>query len=326
MAKIKGIFHAGIDEAGYGPLLGPLVVASASVSGRTAEEDFWKRFKAARSGSRGSFVIGDSKKIYSPGRGIQKLETSVLAFITAGANGIPRTLEELLGMTAVSSRPSGRGGPPTIGRPWDSVSVELPLSVPAPAVEQTRDRIASSGVAPDVRIEVVTPGDFNRGLALLANKSLLLFEKVEVLVKAAIARRDGAPASIVCDRLGGRKRYGALLAGTFGQHSIRVVSESAAGSNYILANPPGTARRIPETKLSFIPRADDRYFLVGLASMAAKYVRELFMHRLNKYFQTMDPGLKKTAGYYEDGMRFLADVEHIRSRHAIPLEELRRFG
>ena len=213
-----------------------------------------------------------------------------------------------------------------MGRPWDSISVELPLSVPASAIERTRDRIASSGDAPVVQIEVVTPGDFNRGLALLANKSLLLFEKVEVLVKAAIARRDGAPASIVCDRLGGRKRYAALLAGTFGQQSVRVVSESAAGSNYVLADPPGTARRRPETKLSFVPRADERFFLVGLASMAAKYVRELFMHRLNKYFQTMAPGLKKTAGYYEDGKRFLEEIERFRNRHAISLEELRRFG
>ncbi len=45
--------------------------------------------------------------------------------------------------------------------------------------------------------------------------------------------------------------------------------------------------------------------------MAAKYVRELFMEGLNDFFRAKIDGLRPTAGYYQDGRRFLGEVERV---------------
>ncbi|NRA40340.1 MAG: hypothetical protein HRU15_19505, partial [Planctomycetes bacterium] len=64
---------SGIDEAGLGPLLGPLSIARCSV---TADDDcdLSARFQQA------SIGIGDSKKIYTSGK-IKKLENLALGAI-----------------------------------------------------------------------------------------------------------------------------------------------------------------------------------------------------------------------------------------------------
>jgi ribonuclease HII len=65
----------GIDEVGYGPCLGPLVVAAAAARGPLP--------KTVR--------IADSKKIFSQSRGVSTLEPAVLGFLPCG------TFAELLG-------------------------------------------------------------------------------------------------------------------------------------------------------------------------------------------------------------------------------------
>jgi hypothetical protein len=45
--------------------------------------------------------------------------------------------------------------------------------------------------------------------------------------------------------------------------------------------------------------------------MTAKYVRELLMERFNRFFTGRLPGVEPTAGYAEDGKRFLADIEPV---------------
>ena len=47
----------------------------------------------------------------------------------------------------------------------------------------------------------------------------------------------------------------------------------------------------------------------SLASMTSKYLREVLMESLNRYFLGMCPELKPTAGYWQDGQRFVKDLE-----------------
>jgi len=65
--------------------------------------------------------------------------------------------------------------------------------------------------------------------------------------------------------------------------------------------------------VTFQPEAEAAHLPVALASTFAKYVRELAMARLNRYFNALDPELKPTAGYTTDARRWLADAEGLLS-------------
>jgi len=61
-------------------------------------------------------------------------------------------------------------------------------------------------------------------------------------------------------------------------------------------------------RIHFVVRADDRCLPVSLASMVSKYLRELLIANLNAYFIRCCGDLKPTAGYWQDGTRFIKDV------------------
>ena len=81
--------------------------------------------------------------------------------------------------------------------------------------------------------------------------------------------------------------------------------ESAACSSYRLALGGRTVR------IRFQRAADATDRAAALASMVAKYTRELFMEGLNGFFASRVAGLRPTAGYYEDGRRFLGEVRGV---------------
>ena len=62
-------------------------------------------------------------------------------------------------------------------------------------------------------------------------------------------------------------------------------------------------------RIHFAVKGDDKYLPIALASMTSKYVRELFMEALNEYFIQYAPEIRPTAGYYQDGTRFLEELE-----------------
>jgi hypothetical protein len=53
-------------------------------------------------------------------------------------------------------------------------------------------------------------------------------------------------------------------------------------------------------------------------------MRELFMKQFNAWWQEQMPGLKPTAGYYTDGMRFLEDTKALREHLDVSDEALIR--
>ncbi len=79
-----------------------------------------------------------------------------------------------------------------------------------------------------------------------------------------------------------------------------------------------------ELTISFAREADARHLPVALASMTAKYVRELHMARMNRFFVGHQPELKPTAGYVEDGRRYVKDIEPLITKLEIGRKSLVR--
>src|SRR5947209_10023180 len=75
----------GIDEAGYGPNLGPLVMSAVACLVPAGQEghDLWELLRAGvrRHGEKddGRAVVADSKLVFSQARGLADLEHGVLA-------------------------------------------------------------------------------------------------------------------------------------------------------------------------------------------------------------------------------------------------------
>jgi ribonuclease HII len=113
---------------------------------------------------------------------------------------------------------------------------------------------------------------------------------------------------VIVDRQGGRTHYMQDLMLAWPDAHAQIIAETDTLSRYRLE------RDGSFITLSFLVEAESQHLPVALASMIAKYVRELLMMRLNRYFQTLMPELKPTAGYTEDARRYLADIEPLISR------------
>ena len=117
------------------------------------------------------------------------------------------------------------------------------------------------------------------------------------------------------------KQFGAVGDGSQDDTAaVRAAIDSLSDAGGVVLFPVGRYR----ASVAFACRAESLSMLVALASMISKYVRELFMKRLNRWFAARLPGLRPTAGYPVDGARFLDDTAEFRARAGIADEDLVR--
>jgi hypothetical protein len=87
----------------------------------------------------------------------------------------------------------------------------------------------------------------------------------------------------------------------FSEHWIAPVYESHFESRY--------AWGPPEARVRVTFRVNGETFLpTALASMTAKYLRELSMRAFNEFWSAHVTNLRPTAGYYRDAWRFKNDI------------------
>jgi hypothetical protein len=89
----------------------------------------------------------------------------------------------------------------------------------------------------------------------------------------------------------------------------------------VTLNGAPTQRR---TLIQFREKGETAFLPTALASMVCKYLRELCMHSFNDWWCRQIAGLRPTAGYYQDGSRWLVDVEPHLSRLGVKRESLVR--
>jgi hypothetical protein len=135
------------------------------------------------------------------------------------------------------------------------------------------------------------------------NKSAALFSLAAMHLDELIRRFADRDLVIVCDRHGGREHYGPLLRLMFEDWHLEITHESEARSDYLMTRGKTAVRII------FTMEAERQCLPTAVASMLGKYLRELLMSRFNAFWQSHLPELKPTAGYYNDGLRFLDDID-----------------
>lgn len=316
---------AGIDEAGYGPQLGPLVVAGTAffVSEPPRPGMLWDALKDAvvRSarGQGSRVMVNDSKVVYSGVARLKRLEEGVLAFLHSVGGPRPWGGGDLLAYLS-DGRPAGE-----VPGPWfhGARDLALPLESNISAVESKAALLDQALAAAYVKLLgaracVVHAPEYNRVCGRTRNKSLLLWQKCGLLLQEMWRMAGPGESHVVIDRHGGRMRYRRLLRDAFPDCRVDILGEADDVSAYRVAD--GDRSML----LTFATKADAEAMPTALASMTAKYLRELYMKVFNDYWVARMPGLKPTAGYAGDGMRFLRDIAPVLARDGVLVETLLR--
>jgi hypothetical protein len=310
----------GIDEAGYGPNMGPLVmtavVAEAAECGRPGADparpiDLWADLAATvdrAGGDAGRLWVDDSKAILRGGKGRDRLESACLAALQAVGTGVPASLPELLEALNAGSPEEAELSP------WFDAGSQVaawPWVVPRDAVDELISRPAlepAGGAWRLAAIEsvVVGPARFNAGLEASGSKAEVHFAAFAQLLRRAWERAsDGAATFVTGDKHGGRHYYLEPLSRAFPDVWIDRGPERPESSRYTIRHGPC------RVELTLVPKADRTDGLVALASIVSKAVRELWMDGFNAYWCARIPGLRPTAGYPVDARRFRRAIEPV---------------
>lgn len=314
-------WFVGIDEAGYGPNLGPLVQSAVAVNCDSPPDEFPKRLsqflRRHPDTEDGRILIDDSKTVHSGPRGFQRLEASILGTIPPDLASHPRKWWDWLRQVAADSFPE------VAQEPWFAGSLALPVEVPDALVVESRERwqAAQRHHGPILlwaSSVVTTAAELNRLLARGLNKSQALEVGLRRLFRQCqLYLRESDEIYFVIDCQGGRRYYAEFLADVFPGRWIHVLAEGKQGSRY-------RCLREPMVEWAFQVQAEATHWLVAWASMLSKYIREVSMRQFNAFWQNRLPNLRPTAGYPVDARRFLSEIDGLRRHLNIPIESIWR--
>mgnify|MGYP002624099614 CR=1 FL=1 len=292
----------GMDEAGYGPRLGPLVVTATvwEVPGDPRKVDLWRLLesvvtpKPARDEHR--LHLADSKQVYNAGKGLAALERTVLAALEL-CESRPQSFRELCGVLAPDAVCELNA------EPWfDDADLPLPHGSSSQPTGNTaadwKDCCCRHGIQlRAIRSDVVLTERFNRLTRDCGTKGAALSTTTFRLLRSVWDPDDPQPVLVVGDKHGGRNRYDQLLDDVLDGQMIFRRQESTPLSVY----------QVKSTELRFQAKGESQ-LPVALASMVCKYIRELAMTLFNRFWNSHLPELKPTEGYTTDANRYRSEI------------------
>lgn len=322
------MLYAGIDEAGYGPLLDPLCVGCSAwrIAGdcdQVTQPDLWRQLKQSvcrkARDRRGRIAINDSKRLKGTGAGgrhpLADIERGVLAVLCALCGSSCMTDTDVFERLGSATPPESE--------PWYAGCVPLPCACDAPhlslGASMLRHSLHSSGVQlQGLHCAAIDAGPINDAARRGAVKSSVPWTLVMQHTHRLRAAAAGDFLRLAVDRQGGRMRHVDELLREFPKDRLTIEQEDEIESRYRLEGSDGTL------VISFTVDAEAAHLPVALASMTAKYVRELWMQRLNRFFTSRVEGLEPTAGYVTDGRRFMDRIRPSLDRDGIDCGRLVR--
>ena len=317
----------GMDEAGYGPNLGPLVIVCTrwQLADMAPDRDLYELLSpvmSAKRGTDGHIQVADSKVVYTPQLGLSALERSALSLMAIANHGDwPTSFAALVNQIA-----SPEAAAALLSEPWFRGEV-LPLPIDPSLGHKVNQFYQQSGpILKTAGVSLAAIGcvplgatAFNSqiprtGTTVSGKGSVLSLNSIR-LVKSLLSPNEAT--LVIADKHGGRNRYAALLAEIFDQLPA-VLEEGRELSRYRLN------RATQSIEIRFQTKAE-RYLPTAAASIIAKYVRETAMVLFNRYWEQLIPGLAPTAGYPVDALRFRSAVDSMRKQLGIADEDFWRI-
>ena len=304
----------GVDENGLGPRLGPLVVTA--VVAKVNEEG---SAIAARK-PRGSLAkrLGDSKQMVSHGD---------VALGEAWARALAARLgldasdpDALIHALLVDSRQELRKMCPSHveAQCWntDREAFEADTDLVG-RISRDIERLAALGVdVVAVRTSVVCTKRLNDEREKGRSRFDVDLHTMERIVLDTRARFE-VELEVVCGKVGGYARYSDAFGPLAGRlHAI--IEEGAKRSAYSF---PGLGT------IAFVRDADASHMLVAMASMVGKWIREVMMARVVRFYGHEHDVDRDASGYHDPVTdRFVAATALVRKKRRIPESCFERVG
>ena len=298
----------GIDENGLGPRLGPMVVTAVRIEVDPVRFVDHKAFTRVtrRAG------IGDSKAECAHGS-MGEVEGRVLAILEHHVGLTPSSFTDLAASLSLETDTVLRSDCPDGDAP--TACFADPITLPAFGTGPSKqDRAAATkllanGVA--LRAARVGFACVKRiNVAQAAGRSRFDLDlALMVRLAASLQHADARDTMLaLCGRVGGRKSYAAALESL--APLVGVLGETPLRSSYRV---PGFG------EVHFVVDGDASEPAIGLASLIGKYVRELAMHRLNRYWIGLVPAATPASGYHDPvTTRLITATALLRRERAFP--------
>jgi hypothetical protein len=275
------MFVVGVDENGLGPLLGALVSTAVTLEVSAYDATPLRALGLAAG-------LTDSKKSGGFGR-MARCESVALALAESLGGRPIGDVDAFLDAIAEGGVAPLRAPCPARARPqcWIE-SFALPAYGGSAAAGRglLAGLVEAGVIVRRVRTAVACAGVLNAQLDRGVNKlavNLAAFERL-VLDGRAFTGED---VLAVCGMIGGIRKYDAH----FRHFALARAEEQGGGVS---------AWRVPGVgSVRFVVDADDAHLPVALASMVGKYVREVTMERVVRFYRARVPDLPAASGYHD---------------------------